>query len=71
MLKTIQTKSFSEVMEEYKKLPVSERSLIRQIAISNLEDLDEVGSSDVNHVIVSSYYYHGSFEKMIEESFKD
>ena len=48
-------KTFHEIMEEYKSLPFVERQLMLQAASDFLVegDAEEVGSSDVNHEIVS------------------
>jgi len=61
-------KTFHEIMEEYKSLPFVERHLMRRAAADSLIEngAEEVGSSDVNHEMVSLYKQHGSFDMVID-----
>ena len=66
-------------MEEYKSLPFVERQLMLQAASDFLVegdaeevflvegDAEEVGSSDVNHEIVSLYNQYGNFDDVLDD----
>jgi hypothetical protein len=61
-------KSFQDIMEEYKALPFVERHLMRRAAADSLVEngAEEVGSSDVNHEMVSLYKQYGSFDMVLD-----
>ena len=62
-------KTFHEIIEEFKSLPFVERQLMRQVASESLVEsgAEEVGSSDVNHEIVSLYNQYGNFDDVLDD----
>ena len=64
-------KTFQDIMAEYKALPYIQRQFIRQAASAELVEngAEEVGTSDINHQIVSIYNRAGSFEQALEDIF--
>ena len=68
MVQESKMKTFESIMTEYKQLPLTERSLVRQVAVAKLLEYipEEIGSSDVNHSIVSLYNSEGSFNAIVD-----
>jgi hypothetical protein len=60
-------KTFEEVMTEYKALDAGIAGLVRNTAKLELKEwgAEEIGSSDVNHQIVSLYNSYGGFHEII------
>jgi hypothetical protein len=60
-------KTFNEVMEEYKNLGDMFKQMVRKTAVMELQEFGfpEIGSSDVNHQIVSLYNSYGGFDEIV------
>jgi hypothetical protein len=60
-------KSFEEIMTEYKELGPFMKQGIRNTAVMELREwgAEEIGSSDVNHQIVSLYNSYGGFDEVL------
>ena len=67
------TKTFEEVMNEYKKLGPTMHSVVRNIAVETLQQygVEEIGSSDVNHQIVSLYNTYDGFDNIVRHGLMD
>jgi len=66
-MKNKERKTFEEVMTEFKALDAGIAGLVRNTAKLELREwgAPEIGSSDVNHQIVSLYNSYGSFDEVI------
>ena len=60
-------KTFEEVMAEYKELGPFMKQGIRNTAVMELKEwgAPEIGSSDINHQIVSLYNSYGGFDEVL------
>jgi len=60
-------KTFEEVMAEFKTLGTMMQHMVRNTAKLELKEwgAPEIGSSDVNHQIVSLYNSYGGFDEII------
>jgi len=60
-------KTFEEVMTEYKELGPFMKQGIRNTAVMELKEwnVEEIGSSDINHQIVSLYNSYGGFDEVL------
>jgi len=60
-------KSFEEVMGEYKTLGDMMQRIVRKTASLELQEwgVEEIGSSDINHQIVSLYNSYGGFDEIV------
>jgi len=67
------TETFEEVMNEYKKLGPTMHSVVRNIAVKTLQQYgaEEIGSSDVNHQIVSLYNTYDGFDNIVRHGLMD
>ena len=66
-MKNKERKTFEEVMAEYKELCPFMQQGIRNTAVMELKEwgVEEIGSSDVNHQIVSLYNSYGGFDEIL------
>lgn len=60
---------FEDIMDDFFKLEPELRMAIRQAAVENLkrQGFDEIGTSDVNHSIVSMFKSHGDWQSVARE----
>jgi hypothetical protein len=60
-------KTFDEVMGEFKTLGDMMQRMVRKTASMELQEwgAEEIGSSDVNHQIVSLYNSYGGFDEIV------
>jgi len=67
MIKNTTQKTFQEVMSEFKTLGTMMQHMVRNTAKLELKEwgAEEIGSSDVNHQIVSLYNSYGGFDEII------
>ena len=66
-MKNKERKTFEEVMAEYKELGPFMKQGIRNTAVMELKEwnVEEIGSSDINHQIVSLYNSYGGFDEVL------
>jgi len=66
-MKNKERKTFEEVMGEYKTLGDMMQRIVRKVASMELQEwgVEEIGSSDVNHQIVSLYNSYGGFDEIV------
>jgi hypothetical protein len=66
-MKNKERKTFEEVMAEFKTLGEMMQRMVRNVASMELQEwgAEEIGSSDINHQIVSLYNSYEGFDNII------